>query len=333
MTIDASIDALTDALTDAGVEPPQPPSDLAVLEQIDAAIAPLRLPGDVRRFWERVDPRTLNVEVWPSFVTPEFALDSWRNGRDEFPALAPATLFGVAYSSWVWVSVELDGPHGEGGTLFQWTLDGDDFRVGYPKLGDWLDRIAALLGEGSYERLDAERGPVVRLNDDWSEWDDLPPSVLASNTVYGSISALPRDPLEWPARWQQASDIDTEGPRGTTHTIAALLASDPAVEVRATIAGVVLSLAGERDTSVRVTDGTDTIDILCPAPTTALGPKVRQRFEFDVVMPPGHRRRPSENVIQVLDRENAVEVGAAEWSAKYPVGRAAVVATAVRPLD
>lgn len=94
MEIDNTIDILLDTLALAGVDPPRP-SDPAVLEEIAAAIKPLYLPADLRRFWERVDPDTLRVAVYPAFCAPRFALESWRSARREFPE-QPVILFLVA---------------------------------------------------------------------------------------------------------------------------------------------------------------------------------------------------------------------------------------------
>jgi len=336
MSIDGAIDTLIDALGDADIEPPRAPSDLAVLDEIEATIAPLRLPGDVRTFWARVDPSTLNFSVWMMFRSPESSLRLWRSGRDEFPGLWPAMLFTVAAEGWVSVSVELDGPQRRRGQLLQWAVDGGDFRPGYRHLGDWLMHIAALISNGSYERTIWKEGVAfLRVEDEWSEWRDLPADLIGTHPIYGDAMSLPRDPLQWPAHWQRAAGIEEEDlhARGTTHKIADLLASDPAFEVRATIEGEVISVAGGRDTFVRVTDGTDTIDIRCPAEITALGPALRKRFEFDVVVPAGHRVRPADNVFEIQDKEDEPEVLAAKWSEKYPLGPVGVLATAIRPLQ
>jgi hypothetical protein len=335
MDIDRSIDALIDVLEAANVERPRAPADLEVLEQIATAIAPRRLPGDLRRFWERIDPRTLRVDVFPTLCEPEFALQSWQREREEFPQL-PAILFLAGYESWSCMSVELDGVDSVGGALFQWSLEDGDFHLGYHGLGDWLARIAELVRAGSYERQAHEDGSVsLQIAD---EWDEIRSAALRAggsiHPIYGEATAVPRDPLDWPAHWQRAADIESSdiAARGATATIAELLASDPASEQRATIAGRVLSLAGGADVSVRVSDGTETITVLCPAAVTTFGPIVGESFEFDVVVPPGPRRRSSEAKVESADPRDAVEALTASPLSRYggPIG---ATATAVRPCE
>jgi hypothetical protein len=152
MKVDASIDALVDALGAAGVDPPRAPSNTADLDAVDAAIAPMSLPGQVRRFWERVDPGSLRVWAYPHPTTVSFALDTWKQHRDEFPGMVSQALFLVGYESWACMSVELDSPLGSGGAMFEWRLDGSSFYLRYHDLSSWLDRITELVVAGEFER-------------------------------------------------------------------------------------------------------------------------------------------------------------------------------------
>jgi hypothetical protein len=335
MDIDPSIDALIDALAAADVEPPRAPADLEMLERIATAIAPLRLPADLRRFWERIDPPTLRAEVFPTLRGPRFALESWQREREEFPQL-PAILFLIGYESWSCVSVELDGMESVGGALFQWGLADGDFHLGYHRLGDWLARVAELVRAGSYERHARRDGSAsLRIVD---EWDEMRFAALRAggltHPIYGEADSVARDPLDWPAHWQRAAGIESAdiAARGASHTVAELLSSDPASEVRATIVGRVLTLAGGVDACVRVSDGTETITVLCPAAVTALGPVVGESFEFDVVVAPGARRRSSEAEVDPGDQGDPVAVLAANLKSRYggPIG---ATATAVRPCE
>jgi len=334
MGIDRSIDALIAALEAADVEPPRAPADLEVLEQIATAIAPLRLPADLRRFWERIAPATLRAEVFPPFCDPRFALQSWQSARQQFPG-QPAILFLVGYENWSCMSIELDGVDSEGGTLFQWGLEDGDFYLGHRRLGDWLVRIADLIGAGSYQRRTGQRGASLEIVDEWSE---TPAAALRAggsrHPIYGEATAVPREPINWPAHWQRAAGIEPSDipERGASLTIAELLASDPASELRATIAGRVLTLAGGADVCVRVSDGTETITVLCPAPVTALGPVVGESFEFDVVVPPGARHRSSEVKVDPRDPDDpvAVLVASLESRSGGPIG---ATARAVRPCE
>jgi hypothetical protein len=332
LDIDDSIDALSDALVAIGVDAPQAPTDVAVLEEIAAAIDPLRLPAEVGRFWERIDPATIRALTFPELCPPQFALQSCTSNR-EHGFNNPEVLFLVAYTSHCCMSVELDGPSGGGGTLFRWNVVDGSYQLSYDSLAAWLAHTAALIGAGSYERSESERGTWLSITDPREEVPVAArePSTL-SHPVYGEATAVPRDPVLWPAHWQRASGLEPAdiSPRGATHTIAEVLGSDPARALRATVAGRVINLMGQIDTRVRVTDGTETIDIHCPAAVTLLGPVVGCEFEFDVVISPGPRRPASASAVEPDDPTDELAVLTATLMSRYgdPAG---ATATAVRP--
>ena len=70
MGVADSIDQLSGALVAAGVEAPIPPSDLGPLYELEAVIAPFQVPAEVRRFWERVEPRSLRVGTRVRLIAP-----------------------------------------------------------------------------------------------------------------------------------------------------------------------------------------------------------------------------------------------------------------------
>jgi len=332
--IDASIDALTDALAGAGVESPQPPADPPNLEAINETISPMSLPAELQRFWQRVDPRSLRVWAYPQPIDPGFALDTWKQHRDEFPRIAPRTLFLVGFESWGCMSMELDSPDSRGGSLFEWRLEDGDFYLRYHQLSDWLDRMTELIRAGEFERRDGTTGQILHLTDPHTSLAlTARPAPPPPNPVHGDVTAYWREPLRWPAHWQRLSGIEPEDvvPRGATHTIAEVLSSDPALALEATIAARVEDLGGTGDmTRVRVSDGTGTISINCPRAVTMLGPGIRQEFEFDVVVPPGERQRPPDlDAIEPAD--DPVEDISQRIMARYG-GPATAVARAIRPL-
>ena len=71
MLVDEALDGLRRTLRSAGFPVPTRPSELRDLEELEAEIAPMRIPADVRRFWERVDARTLRVEPYPGWHGPD----------------------------------------------------------------------------------------------------------------------------------------------------------------------------------------------------------------------------------------------------------------------
>ena len=150
MTVDAQLDELAALLTRAGVSPFAVPRDVAVLEEIERAVAPLRLPAPTRRLWERVDAWSYGVVTYPALTTPEFALEAWQ--RDQDAELVPARLFPICYTSWAFVFIELHAPEvDDGGTLFEWMYGGADFEVAYDDLEDWLSVQIAAIKAGEAE--------------------------------------------------------------------------------------------------------------------------------------------------------------------------------------
>jgi hypothetical protein len=234
----------------------------------------MSLPAQVRRFWERVDPASLQVWAYPEPVPPGFAIDSWRQRRDETPGVAPRALLEVGYASQQCMSVELDSPLGSGGTLFEWYIVDGPFYLRHHDLSGWLDRMTELLEAGRFERHEGGAGPMLRLLDPDTS---LP---MSEQPRYE------RQPLLWPLHWRRLSGIAPEEvrPRGTRDTIAELLARDASRAVEATVAGRVVALGGSGSTlHARVSDGSGSLDITCPGAVTTLGPVMGRRFEFDVV--------------------------------------------------
>jgi hypothetical protein len=63
--LDAALDRLDEALRAAGLAGLQPPSDLAPIAEVSAAVAPYGLPAELRRLWERVDLEGVAVITFP----------------------------------------------------------------------------------------------------------------------------------------------------------------------------------------------------------------------------------------------------------------------------
>ena len=333
MEIDAAIEALGDALAEQGFERPRPPSADPLVE-VRAAVAPLRLPAELERFWQLVDPATIRAEPFPGFTTPAWAIKSWHMQREQFPHREPHNLLLVGYQSWVCMWIELDDEQ-HGGTLFEGALDYDRFYRRHNRLGDWLEHVAALIDAGRGERREGSNGPYLLVQD---PHDDLPRAQRPGpppHPFYGDQVEFPRDTLSWPTHWQLASGIDPAAaePRGATHTIGDVLASDPQREFRATVVGRVIDLAGfSGGTRVRVTDGTGEIDIGCAGETTAFGIAITQHFEFDITIATGEREVPADVDAARAAGGDPVKRLTRVLLARYG-GRVGATATAVRPLD
>lgn len=334
MDLDGALDLLGGALSAVGAQRPSPPSALSQLEELEAAIAPMRLPSDVRRFWQRVDPATLRADTYPRLHGPDFALHCWRTG---LAAYQPAALVQVAYSSHQCMSVELDIGEIAGGALFEWNLVDGDFHRRFNRLGEWLVCIAALIESGSFRRFDSSSGPWLLVSPPELESAELDrPPAPEPHPVYGTAVSVGRDILDWPAHWQRAAGLRPADlkPRGATHTIAVLLSSSPTTHVRGTIAARVIALMSQGAwTRARVDDGTAAIDIACPPATALLGPRLGDWFEFDVVVQPGKRTIPPNPETAAAGIDDCTDRIAVKLLARYggPVGATAEAVRRVPP--
>lgn len=285
-SIDASIERLEQALRHAGLDAPSPPVGTEVLDEIEAAVSPYALPGDLRGFWERLDPTSIKVATFPDLTSPSFALSSHRSHLEPgaFPFLGPPVLFPIAYSSHEFRSIELTSPWNDGGTVFEWANDDPSpFRIEYRSLTDLIEVLAELIEEGVFERFESGYAHV----DLQAEQDKRSARLDAAgpHPLYGEARELTNDLMHWPAHWLDAAGIDlrTREPLGATHTIAELMGADQGTPVHARIAGQVVRLvASGAGALVLVDDGTGQIDVWCPAGTSPWGPVHRRRFEFAV---------------------------------------------------
>jgi hypothetical protein len=294
--VDDALDGLCRASRSVGIPDPSPPTDLGDLEALEAEIAPMRIPADVRRFWERVDASTLRIEPYPGLHGPDFALTAWRMSRDEFTSAQPLALVQIAYTSQMCMSAELDVGDLAGGALFEWDVVDGPFIRRYNGIAEWLHYLERLIAVGNMRRRDTERGPFLHVPDPdrWAEERETRP-VPERHPFHGEKTSVGRDILEWPEHWQRAAGLRPEhlALRGATHSIAELLATPSEQRVRATIVAQVVDLAGGGTWArVRADDGTGRLDVFCPEGTTLLGPRSGDWFEFDVVVDAGARILP-----------------------------------------
>ena len=129
--------------------------------------------------------------------------------------------------------------------------------------------------------------------------------------------------------------------RGATHSLADLLALDPESLADATIVAEVIGIAGD---NARVSDGETTIVVLCPPAVSALGPRLGEWFEFDVVRgndPEGPAGPPAreqiaaalEASLQSLGADEELERMVARTVAESPLDAPDATARAIRRLD
>jgi hypothetical protein len=335
VSIGEALKSLGAALSGAGVPLWQAPDTLEGLSELEAELAPMRLPEEVREFWQQVDVRTLRASPYPGFSTPDFALTSWRTARAEFSAFQPLAVVQVGYESHACMSAELDLDGIEGGALFEWFVSdaSGGFERRFNSMADWVSHVAALIDDRRFLRRERADGPwlLVPHPDDYE--NDRAAHTPPAHPRYGDTLRIGGDILDWPEHWRRANGVRPENLvlRGATHTVAELLASPPETELRATVAARVVDLAGlgGASTRVRVEDATGRMDVACPGNTSLLGPRMRVWYEFDVIVTPGSRTLPADPEAAGEGLADAVERLTAKLMARYG-GPPAATAEAIR---
>jgi hypothetical protein len=339
--IDTAIDRLDAALRGAGLAGLEPPADAAAIEEVAGAVAPYSLPGELRRYWERVDPDGISWFLFPRICGPAEALVQLGLVRDTeftFPIVPPPVLLPVDYASHCYGVIELASEWGGGGTILAWAFD--EVEVVAHTLADRLDLLAELVSEDRLDRVDE----YVSI-DHTTEAERRPARLAASgpHPLYGEAETLPTALESWPAHWLAASGVDlrTREPLGATHTIAELVAAANAGRATGRVHAEVTRLVGSSEGAlVVIDDGTRPLDVWCPTEASIWGPAHRTRFEFELTvegpvdMPPdldsGHE--------EISRHALAGELGAAQAAAmaffeQLDAHSPAAVATDVRPLD
>jgi hypothetical protein len=333
VSIDLKVAELGDALEAAGLPRPRPPASRDALDELTSAIAPLRLPEEVRRFWELVDVDSLAVRRYPPIHDPAGSLCLWTQNLDP-PGTLPRVLLPLAYESHAFVLVELHGPDdAAGGALFTWGYGDVEFSYIGDSIGNLVDHtIDALRGgwlehfeDGDIQILPNATGGGGCLDDRLSS---------ASHPSLGEIASIPGQARSWPHRWLTLSGIPVEHltPAGADYTIAGALAALASGHPQARIQGSVIRLAGNAEhVSVTVSDGTADMQVVCPASVTALGPHCPGRFEFAIVAAAPDAAAPMQPFPG--DVVPAHLAGLLEQYREVMTGRPDAIATEVRPLD
>jgi hypothetical protein len=205
VSIDEKIMRLTQGLREKGVEPPEPPEDTKVLKEIDAAVAPLRLPAEVRRFWELVDPCSLRIEPYPHLTSPQVALELWQEQVADSPGVVPRVLFPIAYESHLFTFVEVHGD--DGGALFVWGYTGpEDFQLTFLGIAGLLDDMLDALADNRYRDFGGTLGIRPHGAKYASSADQGP---QGPHPVFGAIDSIPGHLDAWPESWLLRSGIGT----------------------------------------------------------------------------------------------------------------------------
>jgi hypothetical protein len=258
------------------------------IANFEKLVAPLELPGELRRLWERLNPATLAVAPRPDsaeamsvteFADPAFSWWAYRRQVDH-PGLVPEILLCVSAGVGRFRFVELAGPHGEGGMVYEWHYGGSAFRPCFGSIAAWLGALADGLREDP--QTVGERGAAMA-------WVD--PATYAERARLPDVPPIGPEPEAWPDSWKAAARMfdGRRRPKPADRSISELLSESAERRVTATIEGVVeRRLWGDRGTRMLVCDGTGLLDAWCAATVGAEWLLRSQRtFEVDVVAGPG----------------------------------------------
>jgi hypothetical protein len=284
-TIDAAIDRYVDAVRRAGAPMPDGPASQRVLNDIRAAVAPLRLGDDVVAMWTRLQAPL--AMPYPSWLSARYAMGIWQEDTGE--AVVGFPLFPIAYESHGFLSAGLVGdPHES--VIWRWAYDAEPATLRFRTLAVAFDAASDALQQGIFEWRDEHRYLEVLDDDAWEEVIRVRNEEAAADGVFepGMTKIDLQSPLTWPEAWQRACGIDVQAalPRGRTATVAEFLASS---STSATITGTIAGLVGGAEGSrVTIDDGTGRLAVWCPRKADPFFVvRNRESVETDVVRSPG----------------------------------------------
>lgn len=248
-----------------------------ILADIKLEIAPLRLPVELERFWQLVDPRTITVAPYPHPTDADFALDSWKSHRDEFPGMTPRLLFPLAYESHGFLLVELSDGDSQGGAVLEWGYAGSPFYLRFAAVSAYVELLATMIECDEFTRHEVENRSWIEFDPE-RRWEGAQAARLTAAQPLPGLGAareIDEDVRHWPAHWLASNGLnaETSSPRGASSTVADLLFGTAAGSaVSGTIQARVTSLAGSgAGCRVAVDDGTGVLDLWCPAAVCTYG--------------------------------------------------------------
>lgn len=199
------------------------------LEEIEGAIAPLRVPREIRSFWNSWDPSTLEFPCLDRF----FALNDLLEQRTLERPVSPAVLLPIADWDRSRVWVELASAVHPGGRIFRGTADESHVDLWAFDIAGFFEILAV-----AFERdlIDDTTGGLHRSHLE----------AVATSQVREHVSALsPRrieaiDRSRYPRHWLSAEGLPADHfeLRGPTHTVESFKAARIAnPQLRATLRG------------------------------------------------------------------------------------------------
>lgn len=269
----AAVDWFIEVLGPTSARAFGPPEDPEVVEtalaRIDAAIAPLALPPEIRWLWETWDHRPFDVLPIAGICDPAFALSGWID--DARDGDMPRALFPIGYRSHVFLDVDLTAPPGVPAPLWSMDYEGDGYTLELPSLAA-LVRSCAECAEaaqlGSEEVEAARTNPLGYLSQLFAG-----PRFSAIADRHRAAASVTRSTIEfggrgdWPQPWEDAEQawVGPSAADGPTHSVAAFEALLATGRPRALLRGTL----GTRNSPasgqlLRLTDATGTIEVLLP---------------------------------------------------------------------
>lgn len=308
MAIDEGIEGIRQAARRVGVVLADMPAGTPgwLLEEMDWAVAPMRLPEGLRALLSRHDLGRFPVTASPAPLSPRAALALWSGELARIPAAVPRCLFPLAHDGMSFTFVELAGPEPEdaGGQVWAWSFGAQRFELLATDVSDWLALLARAIVTGAYTSRTGGASPgTARVH--------VPPDAFRALAAT-RMRRLPEEVAParrigaraetWPAKWLISSGLLPADlrPRGAGLPIADLIARAATESLTATIAGEVVDLVGDpAGVFALTTEGDAELWVYCPRDVSLAGPRLRRPFEFDVMAgpwPDGRRPRLLERV-------------------------------------
>lgn len=271
MPIQSALSGLIEAYEAARVPGPQPACDLAALDAISDAVAPLGIPSDLRVLWTSVDSASIRLQPNPRWAAPRSALELWiAHLEADFPY--PRILFPLCHEGWTFLLVELETSDTAGGRVYAWEYAGGAFALQYAGIEDWVVAQRDAIRAG---RFDAQRGRL---------------GLATPGAEHAPLELIDEAPDNWPAHWasaEQEPEIAQTLPPTTIADAQARLSQEPML-IRATATDVVLMDGGAR---ALLSDDSGELDVWFPSHVSKRGPTQGAVYEVTITAAPASTDR------------------------------------------
>ncbi len=202
--------------------PVDPRAVAASLDAIDAQIAPLVLPVELRWLWQTWEVIRFEMVPYPRLSAVDFAFDSWgANAGDATPRL----MFPFAYESHGFLMLEMGGDPERPAPVWSYSYGDVEMTCAYPTLAT-LFRSSAEAVESAGARAESDdrvdrwnayaellRGP---------DFDRIVDRHFAASDGVDRRQVSATDARAWPRAWRDLAGIDPASmtPLGATHSVA-----------------------------------------------------------------------------------------------------------------